>query len=89
MILEFFITYNPIVLIISIYFAYFIYTRVIRLYYLKWFYEKQGIPCCKEVLPIIGNMARVGRILETYKSNENPWYIMLREDFPEQQPGIC
>lgn len=88
MLIEYITTLNPLVFIISIYFVYFIYTRVIKMYSLKRFYENQGIPSCKEVIPIIGNMGRVDKIFKTYNSNENPWYIMVHEDFPEQQPGI-
>ena len=84
MLLEFAFTYNPLLVIISIYVAYFIYSRVLRMYYLKWYYERQGIPCCKEVIPILGNMGRIDRIFRTYNSNENPWYTMVHEDFPEQ-----
>jgi hypothetical protein len=80
-------SYNPVVLIITIYIAYFFYTRVFKMYQLKRFYENQGIPCCKDVIPILGNMPRIEKIFKTYNRNENPWYIMMNEDFPKQ-PSI-
>ena len=47
------------------------------MYYLKWYYESQNIPCCKGVIPILGNMARADKIFRTYNTNENPWYVMV------------
>ena len=75
-------------LIVTLLISYFMYTRVIRMYYLKWFYESQNIPCCKEVVPILGNMVRCDRIFRTYDTNENPWYVMMQEDFKDDQPKM-
>lgn len=33
-------------------------------------------------------MGRLDRIFRTYKTNDNPWIIMVEEDFGEQQPGV-
>jgi hypothetical protein len=79
---------QPLLLLISIPILYFIYTRIISLYYMKWYYERQGIPCCKQIVPILGNMVRVGKIFDTYNSNESPWVIMMQEDFGQYQPKI-
>ena len=55
---------------------------------MRWYYEKQGIPCCKQIVPILGNMLRVDKIFKTYNSNESPWIIMMQEDFGQVAPRM-
>lgn len=35
---------------------YIVYLRIIRMYYLYWYYTRQGIPCVGFPLPVIGNL---------------------------------
>ena len=61
--------------------AYFLYSRVIRMYLKIRYYEKQGAAFCKGVVPVLGNLPRFKHQLETYGSNDHPWVISIREDF--------
>jgi hypothetical protein len=35
---------------------YIVYQRIIKMYYIYWFYTRQGIPCVGFPLPVIGNI---------------------------------
>ena len=38
---------------------YFVYTRVIRMFLSKWYYERQGVVFIKGTLPVIGDLLRL------------------------------
>ena len=41
----------------AIAFLYFIvWVRIIKMYYVYWFYRRQGIPCVGFPLPVVGNL---------------------------------
>lgn len=43
-------------LIVAAILYYIVYIRIIRLYYIYWYYRRQGIPCIGFPLPVIGNL---------------------------------
>jgi len=55
-------------------FLYFIiWERIIKMYYIWWFYRKQGIPCLGFPLPVIGTMHLFLRTLSRmHKDSKTP-----------------
>jgi hypothetical protein len=44
---------------LTIFIAYLVFYLVLPQYYMKWYYERQGIKCCKGYLPLLGHTARI------------------------------
>ena len=61
--------------------VYFVYTRAIRMFMKKRYYEQQGAVFLKGVTPVLGNLLRFKKIMENSTTNEHPWVISIREDF--------
>jgi hypothetical protein len=43
-------------ILLSAFLYYIVWERIIKLYYIYWFYTRQGIPCVGFPLPVFGNM---------------------------------
>jgi cytochrome P450 len=68
-------------------FCYFLYTRVIKLYFKVWYYQRQGAVLCKGLYPIVGHLPRMAVIAGDNSIKEHPYMRVLSEDFPVDQPG--
>ena len=45
---------------------YIIYTRAILMYYKRWYYERQGIPYAKGMVPVFGHLLRYDKVMKKY-----------------------
>ena len=70
---------NFFLLLAGILLAYFIYTRIIRMYLKKWYYESQGVVFVKGVVPVLGNLPRFKKIMDK-GINDVPWFTCINED---------
>jgi hypothetical protein len=78
-----------IAILAELFFVYFLYTRVFRLYYKVWYYKRQGVPAVKGIYPCIGNLpAIVSRALDT-STNISPLVDVFRTEFPEGLPPVA
>ena len=45
-------------------FLYFLWTKILRLYYMYWFYTRQGFRCTSFPLPVVGNALVMARSMK-------------------------
>jgi hypothetical protein len=68
---------------------YFFYTRVVFMYYSKWYYTSQGVHYSKGSIPVLGHMFRFGGLLDKYGPVEAPPELLFKEDYePDKIPGL-
>lgn len=60
--------------------VYLVYTRAIRMYIKRSYYERQGVVFAKGMVPVLGHLPRFKHQLDTYGTNEHPWRTTIRED---------
>ena len=60
-----------ILLLLYVPMIYFIWTKIIMMYYRYWFYTKQGIKSTGFPLPIIGNLLKVFRSIRNRNEYSN------------------
>jgi hypothetical protein len=87
-ILNTFLSQNIFLIILELALIWFVHTRVVMLYYKKWYYERQGVPFVKGVKPVLGHLIRMMYAMMNSKTNDHPLSIIVKEDFPEKVPGI-
>ena len=46
---------GPFFILAAIILAYFIYKKIFMMYYIIWFYKRQGVKLCSYPLPILGD----------------------------------
>ena len=61
--------------------AYFIYTKGIRMFIKKRYYESQGARFIRGEVPVLGHLLRFKQILEGAPTNDHPWHTSVVEDF--------
>eukprot|EP00347_Sterkiella_histriomuscorum_P011859 403370835 len=66
-----------------------VFIRTISIFYKKWYYERQGIPFCLPVFPLVGSSIRIKELM---KDDENstfgPFYPLIKECFGTRPPPI-
>lgn len=64
--------------LILFYIAYFFIYRLVVQYYKRWYYERQGIPFCKGIVPLFGTLPRMKKILDEFPDfNGHPGTIIF------------
>ncbi len=46
---------GPFFILAAIILGYFIYEKIFKMYYIIWFYKRQGVKLCSYPLPILGD----------------------------------
>lgn len=62
------------------------------MYYKRWYYERQGIPYAKGMVPVFGHLLRYDKVMKKYNDYQHPWIHVFEEDFGKKIPkiyGIC
>jgi cytochrome P450 len=88
--LGFILSLSPITIFVLIALGWFIYTRAIKMYITRRALAKQGIPTCNGLVPVLGNLFRLGQIMQTQTDLLQPWWHILKQDFGERgtRPGV-
>lgn len=69
--------------------TYFVYEKVLKMYYRYWFYTSQGIPCVGFPLPVVGNFPKLIRSLSSRDScSKTPLEHYLHYYFGEKLPPV-
>ena len=71
-----------ILLLLGLLLTYFIYTRIVRMYLSKWYYERQGVVFVKGLVPVLGNLLRFKQSIDR-GINDVPWVTCFKEDMGE------
>lgn len=80
---------NPLLLLFILALGYFIWSKIIKMYYIYWYYSRQGIPATKFPMPIFGNsldsQKRIGALTEF---DLHPIPHLLRTTFGMKVPKV-
>ena len=69
--------------------AYFIYTKVIKMYYMWWFYKSQGVSPTGFPLPFIGNLVAFAKSQKSRDEYSIPVVQKyIRDSFDGKIPGM-